>query len=79
MRASRAGSSSRLSASSARLSGVSAAPLLVGMVVAFASGFFAIRWMLSLIKKGKLRPFAIYTLALGALVLLDQYALHVFF
>ena len=61
------------------LSGVSAAPLLVGMVVAFASGFFAIRWMLSLIKKGKLRPFAIYTLALGALVLLDQYALHVFF
>ena len=54
-------------------------PLLAGMTVAFLSGLAAIRWMLRLIRKGKLRGFAIYTLALGALVLADQYLFHLFF
>jgi undecaprenyl-diphosphatase len=33
-------------------------PLLVGVAVAFVSGIFAIRWMLSIVKNGKLGWFA---------------------
>jgi len=54
-------------------------PLLVGMAVAFVSGIFAIRWMLSIVKKGKLGWFALYTAVLGILVLVDRYLTHIFF
>ena len=54
-------------------------PVLLGMVIAGVSGFFAIRFMLRVILKHKLKVFAYYTLALGILVLLDQFVFHLFF
>ena len=53
--------------------------ILAGMAVAAISGYLAIRWMLRLIKTKSLRGFAIYTAILGALILLDQLALHLYF
>jgi len=50
---------------------------LVGMLVAAASGYFAIRWMLRLVQRVSLRWFALYTGALGALVLADRFVFHV--
>ena len=54
-------------------------PIAAGMLVAGVSGYFAIRWMLQLIKNRRLTGFIIYTAVLGALVLLDQFALNIFF
>lgn len=54
-------------------------PVIVGMAAAFVSGLFAIKWMLAIVKKGKLSWFALYTAALGALVLADQYFFHIWF
>lgn len=59
--------------------GVELLPVLLGMVAAAVSGFFAVKFMLRLIQKHKLYGFAIYTGALGLLVLLDQLLLHVVF
>lgn len=53
--------------------------VLSGTLVAAISGYMAIRWMLKLIKNRSLIGFSIYTGILGILVLLDQYALHLFF
>jgi len=55
------------------------APLLVGMVFAAVSGFFAIKFMLKIISSKKLYGFAIYVFVLAALVFLDQTVTHVFF
>jgi len=49
---------------------------LIGVLVAAASGYFAIRWMLRLVQRVSLRWFALYTGALGALVLLDHFVFH---
>ncbi len=40
-------------------------PLLVGFVAAFASGLLACKWMLSIVRKGKLLYFGIYCLVVG--------------
>ena len=53
--------------------------ILIGTVVAAASGYFAIRWMLRLIKEKSLRGFAVYVGILGLLVVIDQYITHIFF
>ena len=53
--------------------------LVAGMLVAGITGYFAIKVMISAIKKKKLIGFVIYTAALGALVLVDQYVTHFFF
>lgn len=50
-----------------------------GTLVAAVSGYFAIRWMLKLIKTKSLIGFSIYTGVLGVLVLADQYLTHIFF
>lgn len=49
-------------------SGISAWPLTVGFLSAFISGFVACRWMIGLVKKGKLIWFALYCLLAGILV-----------
>ncbi len=49
------------------------AALLVGMVVAGVTGYFAVRFMIRLIKHKGLWGFAIYTAALGVLVLIFQF------
>ncbi|HOG00434.1 MAG TPA: undecaprenyl-diphosphate phosphatase [Clostridia bacterium] len=51
----------------------------VGALVAAASGYFAIRWMLRLIVRKGFAGFALYTLILGLAVLGDQYVAHIFF
>ncbi|MDO5110799.1 MAG: undecaprenyl-diphosphate phosphatase [Clostridia bacterium] len=59
--------------------GIGVLPVLVGMTIAAISGYFAIRWMLKLIKEKSLIGFAVYVGILGVLVLLDQYVTHIFF
>ncbi|MEL7609241.1 MAG: undecaprenyl-diphosphate phosphatase [Bacillota bacterium] len=54
-------------------------PVLAGMAVAAVSGYFAIKAMLKLVAKGKLKGFAYYVVILGVLVLLDQFVFHLFF
>lgn len=53
--------------------------LIAGMLVAGITGYFAIKIMINAIKKKKLLGFVIYTAVLGALVLVDQFATHIFF
>ena len=51
-------------------SGIAPSALLVGFVAAFVSGYIACRWMLELVKKGKLIWFAAYCLVVGVAILL---------
>lgn len=44
--------------------------LLAGMVVAFISGLFALRWLISFLQKGKLHHFAWYVWAVGIIGLI---------
>ena len=61
------------------LSGITWPTIAVGTITAAISGYFAIRFVLRLINRKSLRGFAVYTAALGALVLLDQFVLKLFF
>ncbi len=54
-------------------------PVIAGFLVAAVSGYFAVRFMLRLIKKRSLIGFAVYVAALGMLILIDQYAVNAFF
>ena len=49
--------------------GVSVMVLAVGFLAAFISGCLACKWMLSLVKKGKLIYFAVYCALLGSILL----------
>lgn len=53
--------------------GVGVPELAIGMVAAGVTGFFAVKWMLRLIKKKKLWGFAVYTGLLGIAVICLQY------
>jgi len=53
--------------------------VIAGMLAAAASGYFAIRAMLHIVKKKRLKGFAIYVAALGVLVLFDQFVTNFFF
>ncbi len=46
--------------------GIDALPLVVGFVAAFVSGCAACKWMINIVKKGKLIYFAIYCAIAGA-------------
>lgn len=50
-------------------SGISAGTLIIGFIAAFVSGYVACRWMLNLVKKGKLIWFALYCLVVGCLAI----------
>ncbi|MDR2176591.1 MAG: undecaprenyl-diphosphate phosphatase [Treponema sp.] len=54
-------------------------PLIAGTLSAAAVGFFAITFMLNLVRKRSLWGFAVYTGVLGLLVLVDRYLTRVFF
>lgn len=56
---------------------VSALCCILGVLTAAVSGYFAVRFMIRLITKRSLNGFAIYTAALGLLVLADQFIFHV--
>lgn len=58
---------------------VEALPLIVGMLAAAVSGYFAVRFMLKLFTKTSLRVFSYYVIALGTLVLIDQLFIGHFF
>ena len=51
-------------------SSVGSGALLLGFLAAFVSGVFACRVMIAIVKKAKLKWFALYCLAVGALVVL---------
>lgn len=53
--------------------GVGIPELLIGMIAAGVTGFFAVRLMLRLIKKKKLWGFALYTALLGTAVIVMQF------
>lgn len=52
------------------LHGVSVASLSIGFVAAFASGFWALRWLLRVVPSRSLLPFAVYTALAGLVCLL---------
>lgn len=54
-------------------------PLLAGTFAAAIAGYFSVRFMIVLIRKGSMKVFSYYVFALGALVLLDQFVTHLFF
>lgn len=52
--------------------------ILIGMIAAGVSGYFAVRFMIRLITKKSLWGFAAYTCALGLFLLLNEYVLKLF-
>jgi undecaprenyl-diphosphatase len=58
---------------------INIAPLVAGTLSAAVVGFFAVKFMLKIVKERSLTGFAIYVAVLGILVLLDQYVGHIFF
>lgn len=54
----------------AAASEVGAIPLIIGFVSAFAVGCAACKWMIELVKKGKLIWFALYCVAMGVICIL---------
>lgn len=46
--------------------GIGFVPLIVGFLAAFISGLLACKWMIGIVKKGKLIYFAIYTFVIGS-------------
>lgn len=51
-------------------SSLSATAMIVGFISAFISGAVACKWMLNIVRKGKLIYFAIYCLAMGAFAII---------
>ncbi len=49
---------------------VSIFPLIVGFLSAFVTGLFACKWMINLVKKGKLIYFGLYCLVIGLIAIL---------
>jgi undecaprenyl-diphosphatase len=45
-------------------------PLTIGFVAAFTSGLLACKWMLSIVRRGKLLYFGIYCLVIGSIAIL---------
>lgn len=60
-------------------SGMGFGPLLVGMLAAAVSGYFAIKFMLKILSKGSLRNFSYYVFILGGLIIADQLVFKIFF
>lgn len=54
----------------AALGGIDAFPMIVGFVAAFVSGCLACKWMINIVKKGKLVYFGIYCAIAGAVTVI---------
>ncbi len=52
------------------LGGIDAIPMLVGFVAAFVSGCLACKWMISIVKKGKLVYFGVYCAIAGVVTII---------
>ena len=57
------------------MNGIPTTSLLIGFLAAFISGCFACRWMINIVKKGKLVWFALYCLIVGVLAIILNYYL----
>ena len=53
----------------AATSGVGVAPMIVGFIASFVSGCVACRWMINIVRRGKLVYFGIYCAIVGAAVI----------
>ncbi|PWI57065.1 undecaprenyl-diphosphate phosphatase [Sulfoacidibacillus thermotolerans] len=53
--------------------------LFIGMGSSALTGYLAIRFLLKFIAKASLRPFGVYTILLGVLIMSDQWIFHRFF
>ncbi len=58
---------------------VSLSGLITGMLAAAISGYFAIRFMIKILLKGKLKMFSYYVFTIALLVLADQLIFNIFF
>lgn len=54
------------------MAGISTTTLIVGFLAAFATGCFACRWMIGIVKRGKLIYFAIYCAIVGLATIIWQ-------
>jgi len=54
---------------------ITAFPLILGFLTAFISGFLACKWMIRIVKKGKLTYFAIYCAIIGFVAVLSHFIL----
>lgn len=61
------------------LAAIGAAPFVFGMLFAGVAGFIAVKSMINLIQRQKLKYFSYYLWIIGVFVLIDQLVLHVFF
>jgi undecaprenyl-diphosphatase len=59
--------------------GISITAVTAGTLIAAVTGFFAIRFMLKIIREKSLFGFVIYTAVLGILILFDQAVTHIVF
>ena len=51
---------------------ISMSALAIGFIAAFVSGCLACKWMVSIVKKGKLVYFGIYCAIVGCIILLSS-------
>lgn len=56
---------------STEASGISTLSLMLGTVAAFISGFVACRWMINIVKKAKLKYFALYCVIVGVALIIS--------
>ena len=54
------------------IGGIGAWPLLIGFVAAFVSGCLACKWMINIVKKGKLVYFGIYCAIVGTVLIVSS-------
>jgi undecaprenyl-diphosphatase len=59
--------------------GIGPGAIVAGAVSAAVVGFFAVRFMLKIVREKSLWGFAVYTAVLGTLVLIDQFGAHLVF
>ncbi|MEE4196523.1 MAG: undecaprenyl-diphosphate phosphatase [Bacteroidales bacterium] len=52
---------------------VETTPLLIGFLAAFISGLIACKWMLKIVKQGKLIYFAMYCFVIGSIAILSSF------
>lgn len=50
-----------------------------GFIFSIIFGYISIKYMINILKKGKMRYFSYYVFAIGGLVIIDQYLTHIFF
>jgi undecaprenyl-diphosphatase len=59
--------------------GIGPGLIVAGTLTAALVGFFAIKFMLKIVRERSLRGFAVYVAVLGLLVLIDQFGTRLFF